>query len=259
MTAASSNKRIEILTQQLREMRLPIMAARLRAIYTDEPGSIHSLTPLDLLEQMITEEFYTRKQNTIDRNRKRAKLSNPTAYLNDIHYSPERKINRQVLEQLTTNHYIYAQRNVIIQGATGTGKSYIANALANHALEASHTVRYFRMTELLNELHLAELEHEMTKLLKQLTKVDILVIDDFLLTNTSELEQKHLMEVFELRNRSKPLILCSQMSTTEWHKKLGGGAIADAILDRAISNAYQLIIDGNSQRRAPSTGSDNHV
>lgn len=256
MTTTSPNKRLEELTQKLRQMRLPIIAAQLRAIYTEK--SVDSITPLDLLEQMVTEEFYTRKQNAIDRNRKKAKLSNTTAHLRDIHHSPERKINAQVLEQLATNQYIYSQRNVIIQGATGTGKSYMANALANHALEASYTVRYFRMTELLNELHLAELEHEMVKRLKQLTKVDILVIDDFLLTPTSELEQKYLMEVFELRNRSKPLILCSQMSTAEWHKKLGGGAIADAILDRAISNAYQLIIEGSSQRRAPSTGSKNN-
>ncbi|MCF1617333.1 hypothetical protein LQF63_06695 [Tetragenococcus koreensis] len=98
MTTTSPNKRLEELTQKLRQMRLPIMAAQLRAIYTEE--SVDSRTPLDLLEQLVTEEFYTRKQNAIDRNRKKAKLSNTTAHLGDIHHSPERKINAQVLEQL---------------------------------------------------------------------------------------------------------------------------------------------------------------
>lgn len=176
-------------------------------------------------------------------------MSDPTARLVNVNCSPDRKLSKQVLEHLSTNDYIDSFRNIIIEGATGTGKSYIANALATHAIEAGHTVLYKRMTELLVTSRMAELVHEIEKVLRKLIKVDVLVIDDFLLTNTSELEQKHLMELFELRNRSKSLILCSQMSTAEWHKKLGGGAIADAILDRAISQSYHVFISGEFQRK----------
>ncbi|MBX8935415.1 ATP-binding protein [Enterococcus gilvus] len=80
---------------------------------------------------------------------------------------------------------------------------------------------------------------------QKLVKVGVLIIDDFLLTRTSELDQKHLLELFGLRNRSKSLILCSQMNTAEWHKKLGGGAIVD---DRAISKSYHIFISGDSKR-----------
>lgn len=246
MTSKTSNELLDQLINQLREMRLPVMADQLRSIYLDEKTT--QLCTLELLEIIITEEFQARKHNAIKRHRKQANLSDPSARLSELDYAPERHLNPKVIEQLSTNQYIQSYRNVIIQGATGTGKSYIANALANHAIASGHTALYQRMTELLAALHIAELENEMAKALKKLVKVDVLVIDDFLLTGTSELEQKHLLELFELRNRSKPLILCSQMNTAEWHKKLGGGAVADAILDRAISKSYHVFISGDSKR-----------
>lgn len=246
MTSKTSKEQLTSLITQLRDMRLPVMAEQLRLLYLDEQAA--QLQTLDLLEIIITEEFQTRKQNTIRRHIKQANLSDPTAHLNNLDYTPDRQLNAQVIEQLSTNQYIHSFRNVIIQGATGTGKSFVANALANHAISAGHTALYQRMTELLATLHVAELENNMANVLKKLIKVDVLIIDDFLLTGTSELEQKHLLELFELRNRSKSMILCSQMNTAEWHKKLGGGAIADAILDRAISKSYHVFISGDSKR-----------
>lgn len=246
MTTKTSNERLDQLITQLREMRLPVMADQLRMIYLDEEAA--QLQTLDLLEMIVTEEFQNRKQNTIRRHLKQARLSDPTAHLNELDYAPDRQLNAQVIEQLATNQYIHSFRNVIIQGATGTGKSFVANALANHAISSGYTALYQRMTELLASLQLAEIENNMMKVLKKFIKVDVLIIDDFLLTSTSELEQKHLLELFELRNRSKPLILCSQMNTAEWHKKLGGGAVADAILDRAISKSYHVFISGESKR-----------
>lgn len=227
MTNKTSEEQLNLLITQLRDMRLPVMAEQLRLIYLDEQSA--RLQTLELLEIIVTEEFQARKQNTIRRHLKQANLSDPTAHLNELDYAPDRQLNAQIIEKLSTNQYIHSFRNVIIQGATGTGKSFVANALANHAISAGHTALYQRMTELLATLHLAEIENNMAKVLKKLIKVDVLIIDDFLLTGTSELEQKHLLELFELRNRSKSIILCSQMNTAEWHKKLGGGAIADAI------------------------------
>jgi len=139
-------------------------------------------------------------------------------------------------------------RHVIIQGATGTGKSYLTNALCRYVIEEGHTARYVRMYDLLSELSVADIEDRLPSYLKKISKLDVLVIDDFLLTPTTEHEQKYLMEVFELRSRHHALILSSQMETGEWHKKLGGGAITDAILDRAFSNSYHICIYGESLR-----------
>ena len=95
-----------------------------------------------------------------------------------------------------------------------------------------------RMYDLLAEMVQADLEDQLIKYLNKIARLDVLVIDDFLLTPTTQDEQKYLMEIFELRSRDRSLIISSQMETGEWHKKLGGGAIADAILDRAVSNLY---------------------
>lgn len=120
-------------------------------------------------------------------------------------------------------------------------------------IEEGYTARYIRMYDLLSELSEADMNDRLPQYLKKLAKLDVLVIDDFLLTPTTEHEQKYLMEVFELRNRHRSLILSSQMETGEWHKKLGGGAIADAILDRAISNSYHIYIYGDSLRMKTGT------
>lgn len=242
-----SQVRINELITSLRLMRLPVMAENLRDLYTDE--SFHQRTPLDILEILINEEYQSRRHHTIQRNIKSAQLTQLTARLENIDYSDSRQLNPALFEQLSTCQFIENHRNIIIQGATGTGKSFIANALCINAIESGYTAYYIRMIELLSEMYLAELENQLPKLYKKLSKVDVLVIDDFLLTSTTESEQKYLMEVFELRNRDKMIILASQMSTAEWHKKLGGGAIADAILDRAINNSYHIFISGDSMRR----------
>lgn len=242
-----SQVRINELITSLRLMRLPVMAENLRDLYTDE--SFHQRTPLDILEILINEEYQSRRHHTIQRNIKNAQLTQLTARLENIDYSDSRQLNPALFEQLSTCQFIENHRNIIIQGATGTGKSFIANALCINAIESGYTAYYIRMIELLSEMYLAEVENQLPKLYKKLSKVDVLVIDDFLLTSTTESEQKYLMEVFELRNRDKMIILASQMSTAEWHKKLGGGAIADAILDRAINNSYHIFISGDSMRR----------
>jgi len=244
---SNNQLRLQTILSQLREMRLTTMADQLHRLYLSEQD--HAMTPLDCLEIIVNEEYQIRQDNRIERYKKQANLSHKEAQISEIRYAASRGLRKESIEQLSTNNYIQNHRNVIVQGATGTGKSYLANALVNHAIESGFTGKYYRMTELLNDIDLAEFHGTLDKLLKKLMKVDVLVIDDFLLTSTKEQEQKHLMEVFELRSREKSLILCSQMSSAEWHKKLGGGAIADAILDRACSKSYQLILSGDSLRK----------
>lgn len=244
---SNNQQRLQTIIGQLREMRLTTMADQLHSLYLSEQN--HAMTPLDYLEVIVNEEYQVRQDNRIARYQKQATLSHKEAKISDIRYESRRGLRKESIEQLSTNHYIQHHLNVIVQGATGTGKSYLANALVNHAIESGFTGKYYRMTELLNDIDLAEFHGNLDKLLKKLMKVDVLVIDDFLLTSTKEQEQKHLMEVFELRSREKSLILCSQMSAAEWHKKLGGGAIADAILDRACSKSYKLILSGESLRQ----------
>ena len=125
----------------------------------------------------------------------------------------------------------------------------MANALAINACEDTYKVRYFRMTELLSNLAIARIEGDIRKLYKNYGTIDLLVVDDFLLSDTTPNEQKDLMEIFEYRGRGRSTILCSQLTTEEWHDKLGASYIADSILDRISNNAYTIELRGDSLRR----------
>ena len=238
---------IDQILQMMREMRLPAMAEELEALSNDTGFSKMSIS--DIIEQITSAEYTAEKNNTIQRRLKQAKLSDHSARLENIEYSPDRKINHILIDQLATNDYIAAHRNVLIFGATGCGKSFISNALGVNACEAGYHVRFTRLPELLREFMESKMEGRLEKKYRIYQKYDLLIIDDFLLTETTQTEQNELIELFEYRSRDKSTILCSQLAVDEWHSKLGGGIVADAILDRITNNSYSVVLKGESQRK----------
>ena len=140
---------LEIVLERLREMRLPEMANQMILLY--ESGELNTISAENLILQLTAEELLSRKNNTVERYRKNAHLSQPRAELCDIEYRPERKINEAVVKQISDDQYILRHRNIVILGACGTGKSYIANALASNACRLFHTSLYCRMFEILQE------------------------------------------------------------------------------------------------------------
>jgi DNA replication protein DnaC len=238
--------KLNVLLDKFKALKLPAMAEELSLLI--EKGDYLQMSSLDILEQVADAEIFARKNHAFERRIKQAHLSDSQARLEDIDYKSERKINRAMINQLSDSSYISKGRNVLILGATGTGKSYLSNALAVNACE-NHKVKYVRMTELFIDLKYARIEGDIRKTLRSYEKVDLLIIDDFLLTDTTDKEQKDLMEIFEYRGRGKSTILCSQLSPKEWHRKLGAGHVADAILDRITNNSYTIELHGESMRR----------
>lgn len=234
------SKRLEEITARLREMRLPVMANQIITLY--EASELTDV--MDVLDVITREELISRKNNTADRYRKSAHLSQAYAELADIDYSPDRKINERVIEQLATGAYIRKARNVVIVGACGTGKSYIANALASDACRKLHKTLYCRMFELISDIKHMEAQ----RLKRRYVNPDVLVIDDFANTKMSEDDALQIFKVMEYRYGCKSTIIASQLEPDEWHNNFGASQLADSILDRIVSNAYTVILSGESMR-----------
>lgn len=168
--------------------------------------------------------------------------------LSEVHHiMEEATINRDTynknqIERLATNEYIKKHENIIIVGATGSGKSYIACALGVEACNATLKVMYVRLPDLLAELDLAKVQGNYRKRIKQYIKCDLLILDEWLLIGTNNAEQQDILETLEKRYRIHSTVFCSQFDVAGWHSKLfgGGGALADAIMDRIILKSQTI-------------------
>lgn len=158
-------------------------------------------------------------------------------------------MNRDLLESLSDNEYIRQALNVILIGATGSGKTYIANALGVNACRAGYRTKYIRLPELFSEFEVARIQGKYHLMMKQYRKYSLLILDEFLLLPTNDTEQRDLLELMESRCGSTSTILCSQFLPEGWHERLGGSAVADSILDRVIPSAYTMTIDGDLSMR----------
>ena len=241
-------KKFEDILLRLREMRLPEMANQL--LMMKQSGEINSITVEEVLDRLTSEELLSRKNNTIERYRKKAHLSQPSAELSLIDYSPERRINEALMKQLSDDTYIRNHRNILILGACGTGKTYIANALASSACRSFHTAYYCRLFELLEVTNSERLLNgDTSRSIRKFIKPEVLVIDDFLNQRLSDKECVDLFKIMEYRCGTSSTIITSQLEPKEWHRNLGGGILADSILDRVTASAYKLILSGDSLRQ----------
>lgn len=177
---------------------------------------------------MVDAEFDSRYNNDIKRLIKNARFANSSAFLGNIDYLPDRHLNRDLLDSLVDNEYIRKGLNVILIGATGCGKTYIANAC-----QSGYKTRYICLPELFNELESSTDTRKVSTGNNQYQKY-ALVIDEFLLIPASDQEQRDLLELMEYRCGQTSTIFYSQFTPEGWHERLGGSALADSILDRIV-------------------------
>ena len=160
-----------------------------------------------------------------------------------------RGLNKQVLLELGNTNWIDAKRNVLLCGPTGVGKSYLACALGNFAARSGRTVLYIRAPRMFESLAQARGDGSHLKALGRLGKVQVLIIDDFLLTPLAESERKDFLEIVEDRYAEAATVITSQCPLKEWHQAIGDPTLADAICDRLMHNAFRIELKGESIRK----------
>jgi DNA replication protein DnaC len=232
---------------KLREMRLSVMAEAFQ-----QQLEMNGRTDLSLEEcfgLMVDAEWTSRKNNRMKELIRRANYAIPGACLEDVEYHSDRRLNKALITRLGNCDYIRECRNIIILGATGSGKTYLANAFGTTASRNFITVRYIRLPDLLSELAIARAEGNYQKVIKSFKQVKLLILDEWLLYPLKENETRDLLEIAESRYKKASTIFCSQFEVADWHHKIGEPTLADAICDRIVHDSYTIVISGEDSMR----------
>ncbi len=201
---------------------------------------------------LVDAEWLARENRRLGRLLKEAKLRIGSACVEDIDYPPRRELEKSTIRQLATCRWVAEHQNVVITGMTGTGKTYLACALAQQACRKGYRAIYRRATRLNEELALAHADGTYSILLARLARADVLVIDDWGLAPPKDQERRDLLEVLEDRCGDRSTLLTSQVPTTKWHDYIGDPTVADAVCDRLLHNAHRIVLKGPSRRKEDS-------
>lgn len=233
-------------TEKLIGMRLSVMAAEYKRQM--EAPDIRALSFEERISMLVDAEWLSRENNRTEKLLSQAKLRE-SASLADVDFDPARKLDRAEIARLSSLLWVKEARNLIITGATGTGKTYLACAFGDAACRMGIKTRYFRVSRLLADLSVGRGDGNYNRLLRTLKKSKLLILDDFGLSPLTADQGRDLLEVIEDRVGICSTIICAQLPVAEWHALYADSTIADAILDRLVHNAYRLAPDGPSRRR----------
>jgi DNA replication protein DnaC len=231
---------------KLEQLRFRGMHKALRQQMND-PAS-KKMEFMERLGLLVDREMTERENQKLESRLRRAHLRQQVC-VEDIDYRTERALERSVIQRLSTCDWIKRHHNLIVTGPTGVGKSFIACALAHKACLEGYRALYKRLPRLLDDLEVARGDGRYLRLLGQLRKVDVLVLDDWGLTRLKPLQQRDLLELLDDRHQTRSTIATSQLSISHWHETMSDPTLADAILDRLIHNAHRIELDGDSMRK----------
>ncbi len=203
------------------------------------------------LAMIVDREAVERDNAALAQRLRRARLRQ-AACLEDIDYRTPRGLDRSLINALASGRWLREHNNILVLGPTGTGKSFLACAFGNHAARNGFSVRYQRLSRLLDELALARIDGRAARLLAQLARIQLLIIDDWAMARLSAEQRRDLMEIIDDRHQRTSTILATQIPLERWHDAIGDPTYADAILDRLVHNAYRIELRGPSLRQRQS-------
>lgn len=205
----------------------------------------------DRFNLLVDTEYDRRRSNKLDRLIKQATFDDSSAAIELIEYHADRKLDKQLILELASGTYLQKHHNLILMGASGNGKTWLSNAFGIQACRQFYKVKYIRLPELLDELAVAkhEADGSFRKLIQKYRSIDLLIVDEWLLSELSQDQVLHVLEIIDARLKRTSTIFCSQFSPEGWHAKLGQAQVADAILDRIVHDSYKILIDGDISMR----------
>ncbi len=238
---------IHPIVNQLKQMKLTGMAESLLEQLQD-----HALSELlfeERLGLLVDREMCMRNNRLLQSRLRQAKLHFSTAHLEDVNYSDTRKLDKKLISQLATGEWIRQTQNLILTGATGTGKSWLACAFAHKACLLGFRAQYWRVTRLLEELDLAKSDGRYLNIIKALARVDLLILDDWGMVKLQGAQQQYLLDVLDDRYQKRSTLTTSQLPTKSWYDQINDQTFADAILDRLLGEAQNISLSGPSMRK----------
>ncbi|PHQ60964.1 MAG: ATP-binding protein [Maribacter sp.] len=230
----------------LKRLRLMGMSSRWEALM--ETRQHHELSLSEGLEILLQSEEEDRANRRFERLKKAAKFRY-NATVEELAYGAGRGLNKSQITELATGGYLAKGESVLITGATGCGKSFVASALGHRACAQGSKVLYFNAQKLLAQTKMARLDGSIFKLFQRIAKADLLILDDFGLAHLDKKQQMDLMEIIEDRHANRSTIIASQLPVKNWYEIIGEATIADAILDRLVHTSHRIELKGESLRK----------
>lgn len=231
----------------LKELKLDGMADAFAELQARD--DISDLSHAEWLGLLIDREASNRSTKKFQSRMRAAKLRHVGASIEDVDYRTPRKLDKALFKELTTGRWIDNHQSLLITGPCGVGKTWLACALGHKACRDGKSVIYQRIPRLFADLELAHGDGRFPRLFRQLTKADVLILDDWGPDRLTAPQRRDLMEIVEDRYQSGSTVITSQLPVDTWHDVIDEPTFADAILDRLIHNAHRLPLDGPSLRK----------
>lgn len=232
--------------EQLKTLKLDGMLTALQE--QSKQSDIKQLSFEERLGLLVEHEISVRESRKVNRRLHFAKLRTGACF-EDISFKATRKLDKSLVFSLENCQWIREHRNILITGATGTGKTYLAESFAHKACLKGFTALSIRLSRFLDELVQARADGSYTKRLLAVSKIDVLSIDDFGLNPFTDQHRRDFLEILDDRYKKKSTIITSQLEVKHWHQAIGDATLADAILDRIVHHAYRFDLKGDTLRK----------
>ena len=232
---------------KLTAMRLRGMAEAFRE--QQQSADIQRLSFEERLGLLIDRQWNWRANAALERRLRNARLQG-TAVVEDIDYRSARGLDRNLVRSLTQESaWVREHQHLFLTGPTGVGKTWLARAFAHKACRDGYNALFLKSSELFRNLATARADGSHSKLLYQLGRVDLLIVDDFSMAPLTEAERRDFLEICDTRYQARSTLLTSQLPVASWHAQIGDPTLADSILDRLVHNAHRIELSGESMRR----------